>query len=58
MLGRSSVRGLNRRPREEVLKGIEAAKKSRTFAQNFRGYIEKKGDSVDDLIAKIKEILR
>ena len=40
-----------------MLKGIEAAKKSRTFAQNFRGYIEKKGDSVDDLIAKIKEIL-
>lgn len=46
------------RPREEVLASIaEASKYSSTFAKNFRGYIEKKGDSVAELIQKINEIL-
>jgi len=46
------------RPRDEVLASIqEATKYSKAFAKNFRGYIEKKGGSVADLIKKIDEVL-
>jgi len=46
------------KPREEVLKAIEAAQQSSpTFARNYRGYLEKKGESVGELLEKIQELL-
>ena len=46
------------RPRDEVLASIQdATKYSPAFSKNFRGYIEKKGESVTDLINKIHEVL-
>ncbi len=45
------------RPREEVVSAIEDAYAySPTFAKNFKGYLEKRGGSVKELIDKIHEL--
>lgn len=47
------------RPRPEVLKAIsDAQNQSETFVRNFRGYVEKKSDSVSNLLIKINEVLK
>jgi len=46
------------RPKDDVHKAIEDAKKrSESFARNYRGFIEKKKDSVAELVARTGEIL-
>jgi CheY-like chemotaxis protein len=47
------------RPKEEVMKSIEDAKKhSATFGRNFRGFVGKKGESVEELLSEIGKILK
>jgi len=47
------------RPRAEVEKAIaETRQWSKSFARNFRGYVEKQGDSVKELLAQVGRILK
>lgn len=46
------------RPRDEVVEAIEdACNYSRSFEKNFKGYVEKKGGSVSDLLDKIRSVV-
>jgi len=47
------------RPKEEVLKSIaDAQKHSAAFARNFRGFVSKKGESIEELFAEIGKVLK
>jgi len=46
------------RPRAEVEKAIaETRQWSKTFARNFRGYVEKQGESVEELLNQVGKVL-
>ena len=47
------------RPKEEVAKSIaEAQKYSPAFTRNYKGFVAKKGESVEELLAEISKVLK
>ncbi len=47
------------RPKTEVSRAIEDAKnRSKSFSRNFRGYVEKKKDSVVELVSAVDQIFK